>query len=226
MEKIVFILSTGRTGTKKLANYFNKFCSINVRADHQTPETRIINILSNMNYYGFSVKKMINRKVHQILRKNNDKKFYINCDPLLSFGLSCVDFKGLDVCFIHIERNPDDFSRSMVNWQFSKTKSLLAHNFVPFWQPNLWPFEHILHLFNKEYLKKKYREIWQIKNEFFEREFKNKYPYLKVKFEDLYDIEKGKQVFQQAIDFMGIKIEFNPDVFFKRENVSMASFFK
>jgi len=226
MGKVIFFLSTGRTGTAKLAHYLDEYCADSVKVDHQTSSSRTVNFLSNMHYYGFPVKRLINKKVHKILLQNSDKDYYINCDPLLSFGLSCVDFTGFDVCFIHIERNSVGFSRSMVNWQFTRLKSFLAHSFAPFWQPDLWPFEHIVHLFNKKYLRNKYNRIWRIKNEFFESEFKHKFPYLKITFEELFNPQKGDVIFGQLRAFMGIKIDFYPHVFFKKENISTAGFFR
>ena len=136
---------------------------------------------------------------------HQDNEYYINCDPLLSFALSCVDFTGFDVCFIHIERKVDDFARSMINWQFTKMKSYIAHNFIPFWQPDTW-------------------EVWRIKNRCFEIEFREKYPYLKIKFEELFDPKKGGHAFQRLVEFMGIEIVFCPDVFFQKENASASDF--
>ena len=157
--------------------------------------------------------------------KHKDKEYYINCDPLLSFGLSCVDFVGFDVSFVHLERKADDFVKSMINWQFTKMKSCIAHNFMPFWQPDIWPFEHIFHLFNKAYLKNKYRKVWETKNRAFEREFQKRYPYLKIKFEELFDLETGGQTFRRLIDFMGVEIQFHPSIFFSKENASVSGFF-
>jgi len=224
MGKVAFFLTTGRTGTKKLAAYFGEFSPPQVAVDHQTRDARIINILANMHYHGFPVNKSINSKIHTILMNHQDNEYYINCDPLLSFALSCVDFTGFDVRFIHIERKVDDFARSMINWQFTKMKSYVAHNFVPFWQPDIWPFEHMVHLYNKVRLRNKYREVWGIKNRCFEIEFREKHPYLKIKFEELFDPKTGGHAFQRLVDFIGIEIDFCPDVFFQKENASASDF--
>lgn len=226
MGKIVFFLTTGRAGTKKIANYLKEFCPPQVTVDHQTPEARFINVLANMHYHGFPANKIINRKIQDILVKQKDTEYYINCDPLLSFGLSCVDFTGFNVSFIHIERKAEDFARSMINWQFTKTKSFIAHNFIPFWQPDIWPFEHLLHLFNKTYLKHKYCKVWETKNGAFEMEFQDKYPYLKIRFEELFDLQKGGRAFGRIIDFIGLEIQLHPDIFFKKENASVSGFLK
>ena len=167
MGKVIFFLTTGRTGTKKLAAYFKEFCPPEVAVDHQTPGARTINMLANMRYHGFSVDALINRKVQRILKQHEDTNYYINCDPLLSFGLSCVDFTGVDVRFVHIERRIKNFAKSMINWQFTKMKSLIAHNLILFWQPDVWPLEHAVHLFHRGYLKNKYSRVWRTKNKAF-----------------------------------------------------------
>jgi len=224
MGKVIFFLTTGRTGTKKIAGYLQELCPPEVAVDHQTPGARFINVLANMHYHGFPAGKIITKKIQAILAKHKDKEYYINCDPLLSFGLCCVDFTELEVAFVHIQRKTDDFAKSMINWQFSKAKSYIAHNFVPFWQPGIWPFEHIVHFYNKEWMKLKYRQVWQIKNRIFEKEFRDKYPYLKVEFGELFDPKKGSYTFQRLVDFMGIEVDFLPELFFQKENASRSSF--
>jgi hypothetical protein len=177
-----------------------------------------------MRYHGFSVDALINRKVLCILKERENTNCYINCDPLLSFGLSYVDFTGVDVRFVHIEREVEGFARSMINWQFTKTKSWIAHNLIPFWQPDVWPFEHALHLFHKGYLKNKYSRVWRTKNGVFVGEFRKKYPYLRIQFEKLFDYEKGEQTFARLVAFMGLDIAFHSSVFFDKENASVPRF--
>ncbi|HNR12656.1 MAG TPA: hypothetical protein PLG17_08570 [Thermodesulfobacteriota bacterium] len=223
MATIVFVLSTGRTGTKKLADYIVKHCDAQIAVDHQVGISQVMNMLANMRYAGFlPVQPLISHAVRRLIKSRSTGDCYINCDPLLSFCLPWVDFSGFDVRFLHIVRTDEDFARSMINWQFSRPKSFVAHNLVAFWQPGLWPLQHLMHGFDKQYLLQTYKSIWRVKNDLFESTFKEHARYLKVEFKDLYGTEEP--VFLQVVDFMGIAVDFIPDEFYQKVNASSARF--
>lgn len=222
MGTIVFLLSTGRTGTKKLAEYVQKHCHSRVAVDHQVGISPVVNMLANMRYAGIPVDPLISAAIRRMIAARASCDCYINCDPLLSFCLPWVDLADFDVRFVHIVRTDEDFARSMINWQFSRPKSFIAHNLLPFWQPGLWPLQNLLRGFDKAYLMRTYKAIWRTKNDFFETTFRDRSPYLRVGFSDLYG--PGTPVFQQVVDFMGITVDFVPEEFYQKVNASSARF--
>lgn len=179
-----YILSTGRTGTTTLSRVLQQKRNI-----HQTPNSGLLNVLSNA-----ALNKNICKKI--LLEKffNLEETPPSTADPLKTMGLVLYlndlirnnPEKIKNVVIIHIIRDPRDFVTSFMNWKNRKLSGIIAHHLTPYWMPkpkvtgikSLWKtismskFEHFCW-------------IWNFKNKLIYDSFSDLPNYHLLKFEDV-----------------------------------------
>ena len=101
-----------------------------------------------------------------------------------------------DTVIIHVKRDANGFARSMYNFTRKKKKSFIAHNFIPFWQPHLWPLENVAckSVFDK------YKFIHFKKNEFFEKKYQKNCNYQCLTMEKLFSPHTLAQLINNFLD--------------------------
>lgn len=181
MKKIIFV-STGRCGTKRIYQILKDSVPENICVVHQMRYSRFANILGSIMvssngrinlsfFYNFLIKKYIDANIA-----------FISTDPLSSIILSDDIIISPKTCIIHLERDDDSFAESMTYISKNRFPSFIAHNFVPFWQPGLYPLEN---LFNKNCLAK-YAKINAIKNKYFAERYSVNQFYKRLNYKEIF----------------------------------------
>lgn len=189
--KTVFILSTGRTGTKFMADYFAALGE-DILAYHEPVPSRRFRILSNM-YTAGKVNEEILIRIfkftrHKIIANPSLAKYYIESNNFL-YGYCDLLPKVFEDChIIHIIRDPRDYITSHINHGVFRGAKLLAKNYFPYW------FMNVPKRLGKSAMKP--WEIlagrWLIVNQFLENRGKNLQNYHFCKFENVFrqDLEQ------------------------------------
>lgn len=164
MKKMIFV-STGRCGTTRIAQILAQHLDKNFTVTHQMPQSRFYNILGNIMYCvggGEWLKRIIFKN---LLQKNSKSNFFISTDPLTAMIIPRNEIDSVNTCIVHIHRDPAEFAKSFYRFSRERRKSFIAHNFIPFWQPYLFPLENCL----SSRVLLKYEKIAVMKNAFFIR---------------------------------------------------------
>lgn len=203
-EKIVFILSTSRTGTKTLAK---GLAGDNICSPHQPKHSRLLTIASNYYLHGWLSRKTLkylveNLRESQILESNCQN--YIQVFSLDYMPAKIISEKNSNVYIVHIIRDPRTFVRSYLNWMHSKYKSFIANKFILGWHPSGF--------FTGEMTRKEWRQMnefqrvcwhWTYKNSLLENLFLDNKNYVQVKFEDLFLAQDTKKI-ESTLSFLSI----------------------
>lgn len=171
MKKLFFV-STGRCGTMRISEILKKYLpEEDFSIQHQMDISRFANVAGNMMYY-FGEWEWLKQKIYNhIIKKYANKKYFICSDPLISMILPRNVINQNSTYIIHIVREKESFANSFYKFTRKRLLSFIAHNFVPFWQIGVLPFENIL---NRKIIEK-YKFIWNKKNYW----IKNRYNFVK-----------------------------------------------
>jgi hypothetical protein len=181
MKKLIFI-STGRCGTKRIAQILNKYLPEEFTVVHQMPFSRLANLVGNMFFYLGTSEKIKHLLYNFITSKYRRGKHFICSDPLTAMIIPKAYVDLEDVCIVHIVRNAEAFADSFFNLSRQRFNSFIAHNLIPFWQIGIWPLENWL---NPE-IKKKYRKIAELKNNYFTEAYSSNPNFKKVEMETIF----------------------------------------
>ena len=206
MRKTVLVLSTGRTGTKWLAEYFASYEEVS--SHHTSKNTPLINILSNMVLSRclpliFLDKVWENLKGRELEGVSED--IYLDSNNhLYAFPyLSPASYKNLHV--VHVVRDVRTYVKSHMSLARDRKKSFFANYILPFWQPNGWLTKKMSVL---SWLRisriSRFIWIWSYKNQMIEQSKYVARGYLRVRFEDLFG-EDGDLVLSEICDFVGVE---------------------
>jgi hypothetical protein len=203
-EKIVFILSTGRTGTKTLAE---GLAGDGIKSPHQPPFSRLLTIASSYYLHGWLPKNTLEWLVThlrepQILKA--DCRYYIQVFSLDYLPAKIISKKYPNVYIIHIVRDPRTFVRSYLNWMHSRFKSWMANKVVPGWHPSGY-FTGELSWREWRWMGEFQRVCWQwaYKNTLLERLFADDERYIRIRFEDLF-LTANSGTLKEMLAFVGI----------------------
>ena len=175
MKKLIFI-STGRCGTKRIAQILNKHLPEEFTVVHQMPFSRLANLVGNLFFYLGSSEKIRHLLYNFITSKYRRGKHFICSDPLTAMIIPKAYVDLEDVCIVHIVRDAETFADSFFNLSRQRFNSFIAHNLIPFWQIGIWPLENWL---NPE-IKKKYRKIAELKNNYFTETYSSNPNYVRI----------------------------------------------
>ena len=162
MKKLLFV-STGRCGTKRVAQILRKYLPEEFSVVHQMPLSRLANFCGNLFFYTGSSEKIKRLLYDLITSKYCRNKHFICSDPLTSLIIPKDDVSARDVCIVHIVRDAEAFAESFLRFSRRRPASFIAHNFIPLWQIGLCPLENF---FNPK-IKNKYMKIAVLKNKKF-----------------------------------------------------------
>ena len=204
----ILIISTGRTGTIFLARLFADLYPADVASYHERGASRPIQILTHLHFSHLFPKSGL-KFTWKLLKGDEiascEKKFHIDANNFL-YGLASLApelYPNLKV--IHIVRDPRTYVTSQLNFSRQKRTSFIANYLVPFWQPNPFiigelPLNKALGFTRFE----KYCWIWNFKNRIMEGLENSPTPYLRVRFEDLFNTNNPEELFGKITDFIGL----------------------
>jgi len=203
----ILIISTGRTGTIFFARLFADLYPDSA-SHHERGASRPIQILTNL-YFSCLLPKSGLKTAWRIFKGNEietcEKPFHIDANSFL-YGLAALApelYPNLKV--LHIIRDPRSYVTSHLNFQLQKRTSFIANYFIPFWQPNPFlvgeiPLTKIFGFTRFE----KYCWIWNFKNRVMDGLENTPTPYMRVRFEDLFNTANPEELFGQVTDFLGL----------------------
>ena len=220
-EKIGFVLSTGRTGTKTLAEGLS---GDGIASPHQPRYSRLLTVASNYYLHGWLPRRALEWLVvrirgNQLGRANCH--WYIQVFSLDHLPAKIISERYPNVYIVHIVRDPRTFVPSYINWTHTRSKSYIANKFVYGWHPSGF--------FTGHYCWRTWRRMnelqrvcwhWTYKNQHLEDLFSGYPRYLRIRFEDLFSSEDGSTM-QKLCRFLSIPDEERFQVLFReRKNVN------
>jgi hypothetical protein len=206
-EKIIFVLSTGRTGTKTLAE---GLAAEDIRSPHQPPFSRLLTIASNCYLHGWLPSEILEWLVTRLREPqllNSDSRYYVQVFSLDYFPAKIISERYPNVYVVHIVRDPRTFVHSYLNWMHTRFKSWVANKLVPCWHPSGF--------FTGEMSWRQWRQLddfqrvcwhWKYKNAVIERLFDGYERYLRIRFEDLF-LAQRVEILRDLLTFAGIPYE-------------------
>ena len=152
LEKVVVILSTGRTGTKALAHFFNTSYD-NVTALHEPRPSRHLRLLSNRAMAkGMTPDAAVRAlsKARSRLLASLTRPIYIESNwYVYGFIDALRPVFGANTQVLHVVRDPRTYVPSMLNYGTYQGLKAVATKFVPYWYirpeqmdpnpPKRWP---------------------------------------------------------------------------------------
>ncbi len=136
-DRFVFIVSTGRAGTKALTGFLNRRFP-EVHCEHQPPGSRPIHILSNRAAQGrYPMQKLQKRVLADKLDaiKASPGQVYVETNSMSWLAARTLAEELDNTTIIQVVRDPRTFVPSMLDWKRTRWKSWVGHNFIPYWQP-------------------------------------------------------------------------------------------
>jgi hypothetical protein len=203
----ILIISTGRTGTIFFSRLFADLYPV-AASYHERGASRPIQILTNLHFSHLFPKRGLTTawkffKGREI--ETCKQQFHIDANCFL-YGLAPLApelYPNLKV--VHIVRDPRAYVTSHLNFSRQKGTSFIANYFVPFWQPDPFlvgelPLSRLIGFTRFE----KYCWIWNFKNRVMESLENSSTPYLRVRFEDLFNTNDPQKLFGRITDFIGL----------------------
>lgn len=201
-KRTIYIVSTGRTGTKFLADYFNNFSD--VYAAHEPKPSRILRMWTNARLEKRANKSTMSR-IFISKRKGSFRRIqeptYVESNPFAA-GFTDIMPAVLDNPeIIHVVRDPRTYIRSSLNHGNTHGIKKLLNNHLPFWYPDI---ANIINAKHKLSDKEKTAHYWVLINEFIEKCRKSipdeRYHFFK--YEELF---KNKESLKQISKIVGSK---------------------
>ncbi len=137
--RVVLVVSTGRTGTKALAQHLNA-CYPHVCALHEPPPTRFyLRRTANRYLCGRLSREelvsILTRCRARMAGPQERHTIYVESNPGLSGFLDAIPDVFPDFQVLHVVRDPRTYIASAINWGvFNGVKGMLAR-YLPFWLP-------------------------------------------------------------------------------------------
>jgi hypothetical protein len=204
----ILIISTGRTGTIFFSRLFADLYPTLAASYHERGNSRPLQILTNLHFSHILPKSGL-KAAWKLFKSGEiescERQFHIDANCFL-YGIASLApelYPNLKV--LHIVRDPRTYVTSHLNFSRQKGTSFIANYFVPFWQPNPFligelPLKRAIGFTRLE----KYCWIWNFKNRVMEGLEISITPYLRVRFEDLFNTGNPEEVFGKVTDFLGL----------------------
>lgn len=222
IDNVGIIVSSGRTGTRFLAEYFDKNYE-DVVAFHEPKPSYALRRYTNAYMLG----KVSDEKMSTLLQRKRKKLMtslkahtYIESNPYLHGFIPVLDSVWADPKIIHIIRDPRTFVVSALNYKDSRVIKTLANKWIPNWLPNV---RHLLNISGEMSPFGFYAGCWRVVNESILRSAQEKSSYRLFLYEDLFadDFAGLKQLCDVfSLDFSTSKGSVSPNV---RINQSASS---
>jgi hypothetical protein len=204
----ILIISTGRTGTIFFSRLFADLYPTLAASYHERGNSRPMQILTNLHFSHLFPKSGL-KAAWKFFKGGEvetcEKSFHMDANCFL-YGVAPLApelYPRLKV--LHIVRDPRSYVTSHLNFSRQKGTSYIANYFVPFWQPNPFlvgelPLSKAFGFTRFE----KYCWVWNFKNRVMEGLENSATPYLRVRFEDLFNTGNPEEAFGKITDFLGL----------------------
>lgn len=182
-SQAIFIVSTGRTGTKFLARYFNaNFESI--QGSHEPPP-RIFRLLSNAHVAGALPSRVLGPLFHAARRvayREAAGGIYLESNNFIYGFFDVLAALDPPPLIVHVVRDPRAYARSIIGHGSLQGGKFIASKLLPFWYARVrcefGPLQTPVGRFAGQ---------WALVNRFLDRKGAA-YPYYhRLRFEDLFD---------------------------------------
>lgn len=225
MNNPIFLVSTGRTGTKYFSDFFSKYAS-GLVSYHTSKYTRFLNIVSNI-YARNLISKSLMEKIWKGLKFKkiqNTNLRYFESNPYYYNLIDIINSFFPKSKFVCIVRNPKTFILSHIRWETQRWQSTIANCLVPFWQPTSYR-DQIMGL-KRDYYQRVafYARIWNRKNTAILRQALGKKNVTTIRFEDIFDQENGIYVLSKVSDWLNLNLvkPVTKDIITKKINTSKS----
>jgi hypothetical protein len=182
MKKLIFV-STGRCGTKRIAQILRKYLPEEYAVVHQMPFSRLANVVGNLLFYLGPSDKFKRLLYKFIITSYCREKYFICSDPLTAMLIPKDFIDSADVCLVHIERSPEAFADSFFKLSRRRINSFIAHNFIPYWQIGIWPLENCI----SGRIKEKYVRVAKLKNKLFTEMYSASPNYVRIEMTEIFN---------------------------------------
>jgi len=186
MPNTALVLSSGRTGTKFLAEFFSANHP-DVLAVHEPAPSYHLRMLANARLAGAASRGLLIAALRASrggLERRRAGRTYIESNPFL-FGFVEVFGAVFESPFIfHIVRDPREFVRSAINHGSATGRKWLTSSLVPYWFPNVRRLLHIDEALTPVGI---FAGQWRLVNEFLSERGRDLPGYHLFKFEDIFD---------------------------------------
>ena len=138
MPRTALILSSGRTGTRFLAEYFDANFE-GVVARHEPRPARSMRLASNAHLSGVLPRRAMVWMLRRKRRHHIDPiraELYIEANPFLSGFIRVLGDVFEEPTVIHVVRDPREQVRSSLNHGTGSGLKALANRFAPYWYPD------------------------------------------------------------------------------------------
>ncbi len=205
MKRLIFV-STGRCGTTRISQILREKLPESFSVVHQMRFSRLANIAAHIMLFTGESNLLKRRLYALITAKYIHTDNYISSDPLTAMILPDELIRSKDVHIIHVFRDAPAFALSIHRFSRTRLKSFIAHNFIPFWQPGIFPLENII----SSRILMKYENVAKIKNEYFEKKYTSNSNYKKIHMNELFNSNILNQIIRDA---------FGKEIFISREDL-------
>lgn len=198
-KRIIYFVSTGRTGTKFFADYFGKLTD--VYAIHEPKPSRILRMWTNARFEERATKNKMSQvfisKRKSILRKITEP-IYVESNPFIVGFTDIIPEVINNTEIIHIVRDPRTYIRSSLNHGNTHGIKKLLNNHLPYWYPNISKIVDTKQKFTE---KEKVAHYWVLINQFLEDSKKSipKKNYHIFKYEDIFSNGNSIEQISQII---------------------------
>ncbi len=208
MKNPIFLVSTGRTGTKFFSSFFSTY-AVDVASYHTTRHTRLLNVLGNMHR-----QKLISRSIMKAFWKQikfreiqSHELRYIECNPYYYNIIDIITEFFPEAKFIFVIRFPKTFVLSHIKWERQRWKSAIANRLIPYWQPTSYLDQ--LRGFKHDYYQRVefYSKVWARKNAAIRENAVDNTNAMILKFEEIFHHTKGVDVMARLTKWLDIELK-------------------
>ncbi len=209
----IFVVSTGRTGTRFIASLLDQFCP-GVEAHHTTPWSTLINVLGNMHLARLLSETALLRVWRHLKGRDfavSEHRAFVDSNNHLYVFAAYAHQLYAHAKVVHVIRDPRTYVRSHLNWARERPKSFMANYLLPFWQPNGYLLgEFALGQWLRLDSFERFCWIWDFKNRYLARLCNADLPYLLIRFEDLVEEPTRQQTLETLGEFIGAPLVSRP----------------
>ncbi|WP_200239809.1 sulfotransferase [Thiohalocapsa halophila] len=203
----VFLVSTGRTGTRFLAEVFAKYGRA-VASHHTTTFTRPLNILNNLVALGVLPRALPNAWADRLLipRISTAQDRWIECNPYYAGSVALLRRRFPGAYFVMVVRHPQAFCNSHLRWERQRLASRIANQLIPAWAPISF-HEQLLGLMQNENQRiRYYAKVWSTRNEIILNGLSDHRRSRILRFEDIFDRDMGGQAITNLFDWLRLPV--------------------